>query len=673
MLRSLYFIARFSLLLLLVLSAEAAGTFFRTARSEPKIDVKLPQARLPKPPKDSVDVLFSTFLGNEKRNYYGDSAGDSLQMAWRCFLGKGTTIVSRENGIEEWYGAGWTGQPLVVSEKGKHFLIQGCYDHHLKKIDAETGEVAWQYEYDDILKGTGTIWRNDSAEAPENRLVILQGSRIGVGNGMASPEVYSYRAVSYFTGRELWRMNVKRGPSYSRDVDGSALLLNDTAYLGLENGYFISFDPGRKLQTACDSGSCKRPVIHNELPLFEEQDKARHGGNLVTEASPARIGDHIYLASGSGHVYGYNLVTKTIDWNFFTGSDLDGSPVVTADSCLLIAVEKQYIPGHGGILKLNPRRAPGESVDWFYPTGDFNFSKWIGGVIGSASVNDAYNDGMYPHLAAFTGIDGWLTVVKYDELAGDTLVAGPDGATKYPKPRTVFRTHIGPSISTPLFVQNKLVAAGYNGITLYQFDPQCVFTRKDHFPGIFESTPVADRGRIYIASRDGYLYCLGDTTVNKPQPFLAQAGESLLDGVRHPLIRPSYKNSSPVLVAAVLPKSKPVFREEPKVIPLAGAIEKEIVFTAPKKKTDMPAQTAAPEIEPEFHDGSFRLVAGVFKSIDNAERTMKKIRGKGVDAQICPASSMYYVCVGSGNSEDEMEVKRKKMQEKLGVEVWMKK
>ncbi|NOQ24860.1 MAG: hypothetical protein GQ564_05805 [Bacteroidales bacterium] len=67
----------------------------------------------------------------------------------------------------------------------------------MNKIDAETGKLIWQYEFDDVIKGTGT----------------------------------------------LWRMDQKWIHSYSRDADGSSLILNDTEYLGFENSYFTVFDP----------------------------------------------------------------------------------------------------------------------------------------------------------------------------------------------------------------------------------------------------------------------------------------------------------------------------------------------------------------------------------------------------------------------------------------------
>ena len=119
-------------------------------------------------------VIIGTFLGNEQRNYYGNRAPDKLDVIWKHYLGKGETVISRKLGSRTWAGAGWTGQPLLVKEERGLFLIQGAYDHHLKKINAATGEIVWQYEFDDVVKGTGSIWYNSNATEPENALVILQ-------------------------------------------------------------------------------------------------------------------------------------------------------------------------------------------------------------------------------------------------------------------------------------------------------------------------------------------------------------------------------------------------------------------------------------------------------------------------------------------------------------------
>lgn len=451
--------------------------------------------------------LIQTFLGNWQRNYYGENAPDTLGLVWKHYLGKGETVISRRIGTKLWAGAGWTGQPLLVKEKDSLYLIQGAYDHHLKKINAETGELIWQYQFDDVIKGTGTIWVNHHADEPENRIVILQGSRLGVGNYLDTKHIPSYRAISYFTGKELWRMDQKWTHSYSRDVDGSALILNDTAYLGLENSYFTVFDPDYKNGRMING--MFQPKIIQERKLYTMDDVYKHKNNVVTESSPSLLNHRIYVASGAGHVWGYNLKKRELDWDFYIGSDMDGSAIVTKDSCLLVSVEKQYIKGKGGAFKLNPSRDPEHAVLWYFPVEDNDFAGWEGGIIGSIGISDSYIDENQTHLAAFVGIDKYLYVVDHRRIDSTEQVLGPDSIAVYNKPNLIFKYKTGPSISTPVFVDNKLIVAGYWGVYLFEYDENNHFKLLDKRNGSFESTPIVWAGKVYIASRDGYLYCFG--------------------------------------------------------------------------------------------------------------------------------------------------------------------
>ncbi|MFZ5942362.1 MAG: PQQ-binding-like beta-propeller repeat protein [Bacteroidota bacterium] len=450
-----------------------------------------------------VEVLNGTFLGNVTRNYYGDRAPDRLDILWQLSLGTGKTVISRKEGSRSWSGAGWTGQPLIVKEGNDTFLIQGAYDHNLKKISASTGKIVWQYRYDDVIKGTGSLWvKSDNYGRPED-ILILQGSRLGIGNYLDSPHVPSYRAISYFTGKEMWRLDVTWTDSYSRDVDGSALVIGDTAYIGLENSLFTVFSPDPAHAALRDS--MLQPRIYLQRKLYFPRDVTQHKYNVVTESSPSKIGRMIYVTSGSGHVWGYEMDLKELTWDYPTGSDMDGSPVVAGDRYLLVPVEKQYIQGKGGILFLDPSKTPSEAAIWYCPVNDTAYASWQGGVIGSAAVTDHYND---RHLAAFTGVDGILRVVKYDELSGKK-VYGPDGSTLFDEPVSVFTYKTGPSISTPLFTSNRLVVCGYDGIYLFAYDEENHFTLLDHFAAAVEATPVVAGGKLFIASRNGYLYCFG--------------------------------------------------------------------------------------------------------------------------------------------------------------------
>ena len=96
-----------------------------------------------------IKVHIGTFLGNEKRNYYGNEAPENLKIVWKLYLGKGKTVISRNIGEKIWAGAGWTGQPLVIEEDSDLYLIQGAYDHNLKKIRADSGKIVWQYGFAD--------------------------------------------------------------------------------------------------------------------------------------------------------------------------------------------------------------------------------------------------------------------------------------------------------------------------------------------------------------------------------------------------------------------------------------------------------------------------------------------------------------------------------------------
>ncbi len=455
-----------------------------------------------------LTVINGTFLGNSSRNYYGEDPPDSLELIWKRYLGKGETTISRKLGSRTWAGAGWTGQPLMVSEDSVLYLIQGAYDHRLKKIRAQDGGLIWEYAFDDVIKGTGSLWENPEECDSSSRLVILQGSRLGYGLYLDNLHVTSYRAVSFITGKELWRLDSKWTDSYSRDVDGSALVIGDTAYIGLENSLFTVFYPDP--DSARIKDGMLQPAIIRERKLYYPEDVVSHRNNVVTESSPSKLGERIYVTSGSGHVWGYHTGTGELDWDFRTGSDMDGSPVVSGDSCLLVSLEKQYIPGPGGVFKLDPSLPPDSAVRWFFPTGNKDFAGWEGGVIGTVAINDAYTCDSCLHLAAFVGIDGYLNVVDHRRTVPDSLVLGPDSLSHYPVPVSVYRKHVGPSIATPLFFGNRLVVPGYQGIYLFAYTPEAEFTLLDHFPGSFESTPFVYRKRIYVASRDGSLYCLGE-------------------------------------------------------------------------------------------------------------------------------------------------------------------
>ena len=458
----------------------------------------------------SYKMIVPTFLGNDTRNYYGNEAPDKLDVIWKTNLGCGLTIIPNANqDAVQMCGAGWTGQPLLVEDDGKLYIIQGAYDYNLRKIEAETGTVVWTYAFDDVIKGTGCIWVNpNKADNDPNKIVIFQGSRRGYKFSIAEKIIPSYRAISFRTGKELWRYNSVRGASYSRDVDGTALILDDTIFLGLETGRFVKLNPNPDSARILDA--ILQPLEYFSIDLYTQEDVNAHNGNVIIESAPSILRNTIYIASGAGYLYGYNRKTGKMDFKFKTGSDMDGSPIITRDSNILISVEKQYIPGKGGAMMINPKLHQDSCVVWYFPTEDFTFTDWRGGIIGSCATNDSYIKSGQNSLCAFVAIDGHLYVVENEFTDPDETVFGPCGKKKYPKPQLVFKYKTGISIATPIFFGNKLIVLTYDGIFMFEYDGNCTFKLAEKNTNIRgESTPIVHNKRLYVASRDGNLYCLG--------------------------------------------------------------------------------------------------------------------------------------------------------------------
>jgi outer membrane protein assembly factor BamB len=347
--------------------------------------------------------------------------------------------------------------------------------------------------------------------------------------------VAPYRALAFGSGKELWRLPVPQTICYSRDCDGSGFYLAGRQYIGVESGWFYALDP---LHTQPWDAS-RSPVIKLSRLLIGTEDDARahydpvvKAANVVMEASAALLGKTIYIASGAGHVYGLSMDDLSVVFDYRTGSDLDGTTVPTAQGKLLVSVEKQYIPGQGGVLLLDPSRPPAEATVWYFPTGDQELGEWEGGVLGSVAVNDAYNgQGDRPRLAAFTAIDGNVYVVSQDTLASGS-VEGPNDEKGLHTPRLLFKDWVGGGISTPILVGDSLIAAGYEGVIhLYRLGysiarqgaegalpcPDGTWrtvrvheTASLDLGASIESTPIVWDGRVYLGCRDGYFYCLGE-------------------------------------------------------------------------------------------------------------------------------------------------------------------
>jgi len=494
----------------------------------------------PEPANVSLDgdgIKISTFLGTPARRFYGlGPAPKRLDLIWKTAIGSGSTSAKYpDEAAGVWSGTGWTGMPALIRDKGKLSLLIGGYDHNLHRIDAATGEVIWEYAFDDVIKGSPSVFANPAPKGEDDAYVVLAGSRRGYPLKIDSPLVAPYRAVTFGSGKELWRLPSPQTESYSRDCDASGFYLDGRQYMVLEDGWFYALDP---LTTEPWKDWQQPKVLASQLLLGDKQTQRSHydarldASNLVIESSPTLLGDTIYIASGAGFVYGLNKNDLSVTWSYKTGSDLDGTVVPTDGGRLLLPIEKEYIKGHGGLMLLDPTKTGREAPIWYFPTGDRTYADWAGGIVGSPAVNDESNrDGTRPALTAVIGIDGYLYVISQDTLAKGK-VPGPDGKQNLPTPVQVYKTWVNGGISSPIIVGDTLIAATYDEIVhMYTISYKAAKegqsgalpsrdgnwwkvslkqTASFTGGGSYESTPVLWDGRVYIGSRDGYFYCLGE-------------------------------------------------------------------------------------------------------------------------------------------------------------------
>jgi len=141
-----------------------------------------------------IKPLISTYLGDEQRNYYGNIAPSKLNIKWKTNLGSAVTMLGSKK--KKWHGAGWTGQPLVISENNEIFLIQPSLSHYLRKIRASDGKIIWSTNLGDAIKGTPSFVTTSNSD-PEKKFIIISGSRRGAKNNFFKDPAYSLHAVSY--------------------------------------------------------------------------------------------------------------------------------------------------------------------------------------------------------------------------------------------------------------------------------------------------------------------------------------------------------------------------------------------------------------------------------------------------------------------------------------------
>ncbi len=431
------------------------------------------------------DVIGLTmFRGNPTRSYYGTGPlGDGLDVLWRfpetamC----GTSAIGGEATV--WCGTGWTGQPVVWERPdGVTEVIFGAYDKNIHFLDAATGErTRPDFYMGDIIKGSVVL-------DPDGFPLLYAGSR---------DSRYRIIALDRDIPTEVWGLEASAvAGMWNNDWDSSAAIVNDLLLLGGENSWWFTVKLNRERD---ETGLVTvQPEILYSTPMWTDDLLQAVGRQQSVESSTAVFENTAYVANSAGRVLGIDISdgdwdTDRIVFDFWMGDDVDATIVVDQDGMLYVSSEIDLGTSRGAeigqLVKLDPSR-PDDPLVWSVAVPS------VGGIDGGIWATPALGDGVL-YAPSNTG----------DLLAVDT----ESGAV-------VWRDAVGSHAwSSPVVVDQTLVVAIDceidSGFRAYDIsDPRQPAAQWESrvTGGCIESTPAVWNGRVYVGSRDGYFYALGD-------------------------------------------------------------------------------------------------------------------------------------------------------------------
>jgi outer membrane protein assembly factor BamB len=431
-------------------------------------------------PKSTVAGLL-TFRGNPTRTWHGlGPLPAAPRVLWRT-PGTAMCSLSREFDQEtQWCGTGWTGQPAVFERDGRTWVVFGGYDRAVHFVDAASGEdILPPFVTGDLIKGSVTI-------DPDGFPLVYIGSRDNF-----------FRVIA-FDGpapRELWRLDARSvGPTlWNDDWDGSALVLDDWLFEGGENSrlHVVKLNRGY----GPDGRATVAPELVFHAPGWDDELLRAVGSEVSIESSVAISGNTLYFGNSGGLVQGWDIgplrdgsgLPQRI-FRFWTGDDTDGSVVVDEAGMLYVGSEWERHDARsvevGQMMKLDPSR-PDAPLLW--SQHDDGLAK--AGVYSTpAVVGDTVIFTTYSGRAV--GLDRTTGAIRWEKRLPSPLMGSPalvDGVWLQGDCAGVLHAY---DVRTP----------GTDPPELWQVP----------LGACIESTPAVWKGRIYVGTRGGYVYGIGD-------------------------------------------------------------------------------------------------------------------------------------------------------------------
>jgi hypothetical protein len=437
-----------------------------------------------RPWSDTVDGLL-TFRGGPTRSYYGKGPVPAApKVLWSFPPGGGGMCAQShdQHGERTWCGSGWTGEPAVWhGPDGRTWVAFGAYDRAVHWLDGDTGaRILDDFPTGDIIKGSVTV-------DPDGFPLLYTGSRDNY-----------YRVIAMDRGEkpvELWKLSADavKPTLWNDDWDGSGLVIDDYLFEGGENSQWFIVKLNRAYGP--DGKVTVNPQLVFHAPGWDDQLLHDIGDTDVSiENSVAISGNTVYFANSGGLVQGWDISglkdgkSPTRVFRFWTGDDTDASIVIDDQGMLYVASEYERSTAqsrqNGQLMKLDPSK-PDNPLVWSVADHDYN----PGGIWSTPAI--------------------WKDVVYTTTNGGRMLaVDRMTGAILWQKQLA------GPTWQSPVVVDDTLIEGDCNGV-LHAYDVSN--TRVDPpqkwavtIGGCIESTPAVWNGHVYLGTRAGRFWALGD-------------------------------------------------------------------------------------------------------------------------------------------------------------------
>ena len=430
----------------------------------------------------------TTFRGNASRSYYGEGPVPMRpKILWR-YPASGGLCSESSVGSETkvWCGTGWTGQPNVIPQKDGTIEVRfGAYDGHYHFLDGMTGEPLRP----DLV--TGDLAKGSATSDPGGYPLYYGGSR---------DNFLRVIALDRRKPTVLWSVNADTSvpnPVWNNDWDGAPLVIGDYLLEGGENSWFYVIRLNRGYD---DKGKVTvDPKIVFTTPGFDSELMADLPDDDVSIENSVAFNDGVaYFANSGGLVQGWDI-SGILDggtdakrvFRFWTGDDTDASIVIDDEGYLYVGTELQRFNARdaqvGQLMKLDPSKSRNPLV-WSVQITERG-GDGLGGVWATPAI---YGDMLYE-------------ATNYGDLIGVDRMTG----------KVRWRVHLdGPTWSSPVAIDDVLLEGDCGG-TLHAFD---ISNARKTPPelwslgigGCIESTPAVWHGMIWVGTRAGGFYGIGD-------------------------------------------------------------------------------------------------------------------------------------------------------------------